>query len=178
MTDFGVALSLDGMDVDLADNGRRCRGAIVVDRWTATPRAGARDRLIAVAVAVFAGGMLVVAASLTPAADGHGTHEQLGLAPCTAMRLHHVPCPTCGMTTAFAWFVRGDLAAALRAQVLGTVLAAAALLAALGGLTMAVTGVHFGPALRRLFIDRLDWVWVLAVLAAGSWGLKAWLTIR
>src|SRR5437764_341397 len=50
-------------------------------------------------------------------------HRQLGLPPCTFYTLTKVPCPSCGMTTSFALFVRGDVWNSLRANAAGTLLA-------------------------------------------------------
>ena len=50
-------------------------------------------------------GVLGTARLLEPDPRGFGTHTQLGLAPCAFARITGRPCPTCGMTTAFAWFV-------------------------------------------------------------------------
>ena len=44
---------------------------------------------------------------LEPNPKGFGTHTQLGLPPCQFVQLTGHKCPTCGMTTSFAWFVRG-----------------------------------------------------------------------
>ncbi|MBN2215837.1 MAG: DUF2752 domain-containing protein [Pirellulales bacterium] len=66
---------------------------------------------------------LVVAAFLRPDGRGHGTHQQLGLPPCSFEVLFGLPCPSCGSTTAFAYVVRGRLAEAFRANVGGTILA-------------------------------------------------------
>jgi hypothetical protein len=55
------------------------------------------------------------------------THLQLGLPPCTFRILTGVPCPSCGMTTSFAFLMRGDLRNSLRANAVGTLLAAACL---------------------------------------------------
>ena len=59
-------------------------------------------RLIAALVAVGAAAPLVLAASLTPAAQGLGTHTALGLPACGWASMSGIPCPSCGMTTAFA----------------------------------------------------------------------------
>jgi len=57
------------------------------------------------------------------------THRQLGLPPCNFVILTGKPCPSCGMTTSFALFIRGDLRASLQANWVGTLLAAGAVIA-------------------------------------------------
>jgi hypothetical protein len=64
--------------------------------------------LLLVAAAGLAG-LLGLAKTLVPDPRGFGTHVQLGLRPCAFATMTGRPCPTCGMTTAFAWFVRGRM---------------------------------------------------------------------
>jgi hypothetical protein len=52
-------------------------------------------------VALGTGVVLGLAAWLTPALDGHGTHTQLGLGECTFLQITDYPCPMCGATTTF-----------------------------------------------------------------------------
>lgn len=56
---------------------------------------------------------------LSPNPSGHGTHTQLGLAPCPFFSLSGRLCPTCGITTSFCSIVQGDFASAFRAHALG-----------------------------------------------------------
>jgi len=57
-----------------------------------------------------------------------GTHQQLGLPPCSFVVLTKYPCPACGMTTSFALLIRGDVLNALRANWVGALLALSCLL--------------------------------------------------
>jgi hypothetical protein len=68
-------------------------------------------------------GLLGVARGLEPDPRGFGTHTQLGLAPCAFAVLTGRPCPSCGMTTAFAWFARGDWGRSWRANPAGLLIA-------------------------------------------------------
>ena len=68
-------------------------------------------------------GGFLVAVSLSPDPRGYGTHQRLGFPPCSIRSLFGIPCPTCGMTTSFANFVRGRFVESVRANVAGFLLA-------------------------------------------------------
>jgi Protein of unknown function (DUF2752) len=67
--------------------------------------------------------VLGVAHRLEPDPRGYGTHLQLGLSPCMFAQVTGYRCPSCGMTTSFAWFVRGRFDRAWRANPVGSLLA-------------------------------------------------------
>lgn len=73
---------------------------------------------------VAAGGLSVLglAALLPPDPAGFGTHQKLGLPPCTMLRFTGIPCPFCGMTTSFAHFAHGDPVGSFVTQPAGSVL--------------------------------------------------------
>lgn len=58
-----------------------------------------------------------LAAFLRPDPRGYGTHQGLGLPPCSFQILFDINCPSCGGTTCFAYFVRGRWIAAAHANV-------------------------------------------------------------
>jgi hypothetical protein len=99
---------------------RRPEAAVRTARYV---RAGLAATAIALA------GVFAVAAWLDPY-DAAGnprrmaTHTQLGMPECNFVKLTGKPCPACGMTTSFALLVRGDVAASLRANWAGTMIAA------------------------------------------------------
>ena len=82
----------------------------------------------------------VVARWLEPDPRGFGTHQQLGLPECTIRTLFARPCPGCGMTTCFSYFVRGDFASAARANPAGVLLAMLCVLMIPWSITSAVNG--------------------------------------
>lgn len=67
------------------------------------------NRALAAAAAVGVLALLITARCLEPSATGIGTHQQLGLPPCTSVVLFGVRCPSCGMTTSWALATRGRL---------------------------------------------------------------------
>lgn len=71
--------------------------------------------------------LLIVAASLQPDAAGFGTHQQLGLPPCSSLVMFGFRCPACGMTTSWAYLMRGNVLAALSVNSGGTLLGLSAL---------------------------------------------------
>jgi len=80
-------------------------------------------RLLLVAWGVFLLAGFSLAVSLAPNPAGFGTHQQLGLPPCSFQTMLGIPCPSCGMTTSFSHFVRGQWVSAAAANVGGLLLA-------------------------------------------------------
>ena len=80
-------------------------------------------------VMAFAGavliGLLITASRLTPSPRGMGTHQRLGLPPCTLVQWYGLRCPSCGMTTSWAHMMRGHVLASFRANSGGALLALA-----------------------------------------------------
>src|SRR3954463_849404 len=123
-------------------------------------------RLVALGVAAACLGVLLTAARLTPDPSGTSTHTQLGMQSCQFLAQTGLPCPSCGMTTSFAWFVRGNLLASLYVQPMGTVLAALTALTFWAALYIGLTGKPFAR-LMRMIPPRY---YVIPLLA---WGLAA-----
>jgi hypothetical protein len=74
--------------------------------------------LVATAAALFVL-LFLLGWLLDPDPRGFGTHEQLGLRPCLTAWLVHVPCPFCGMTTAFSQMAHGHVVEAFVCQPAG-----------------------------------------------------------
>jgi hypothetical protein len=110
------------------------------------PRLPAAARLFALLAGLGLLAALALAARLTPSDEGLGTHRQLGLPPCTVLELFHVRCPACGMTTAWAHTVRGQLVRAAEANCGGMLLAVLAILLAPWLLASAARGRWLGSA--------------------------------
>ena len=113
--------------------------------WQASavaPRLRWLDRLVLALAGTVLLGLLVTAAWLTPNPQGMGTHQQLGLPPCTIVQWYGIRCPSCGMTTSWAHLLRGHVVAALRANA--------------GGALLALTALACGP-------------WLLASGLRGRW---------
>jgi hypothetical protein len=81
------------------------------------------SRLGALAISLSCLAVLLVAAKLQPSPNGLGSPRQLGLQECQFESRTGLPCPTCGMTTSFAHFVRGQIPASLWVQPMGTLIA-------------------------------------------------------
>ena len=124
-------------------------------------------RVFAALLAIACLTVLIIALMLTPSRTGITTHAQMGLQPCQFEARTGLPCMTCGMTTSFAWFVRGNLLASLWVQPMGTVLATLAAVTIWGGIYVAATG---RPAYR--LVTRLPIRYTLIPLL--TWGVVAW----
>ena len=84
---------------------------------------GVRGRIVLGLICLFLVSGFGVAMSLSPNPVGYGTHQSLGLPPCTSVSLFGIKCPTCGMTTSFSHFVRGQWISAAEANIAGLTLA-------------------------------------------------------
>jgi hypothetical protein len=133
----------------------------------------ARARVRPWAALILAGclAVLLVALYLKPDPRGYGTHQRLiGMGPCGMLVMTGLPCPTCGMTTAFAHTVRGQWGRAFWVQPLGFLLALGTIGLAPVALWSLVRGRWPRVDLRvvtplRLFVG-------LLVLLVGSWAFK------
>ncbi len=128
--------------------------------------------MFAVLVAAACLGVLGLAAYLKPSPTGLGTHQQLGLLKCGWMISLGKPCPTCGMTTAFAHAADGNLFKSFVVQPFGSVLA---LLTAGGfwaAVHVALTGSRVGDLCGTLLRPRV--MWAVAGAAALAWAYKLW----
>jgi len=67
--------------------------------------------------------LFIVAGNLNPAEQGLGTHQQLGLPPCSLRLLAGIRCPACGMTTSWSYFARGNWLASMNTNAGGFLLA-------------------------------------------------------
>jgi hypothetical protein len=120
--------------------------------------------------------VLIVAARLTPDPAGLGTHTEMGFHQCGFLEATGLPCPSCGMTTSFAWFVRGNLIASFYVQPMGTVLAAMCALTFWITLYMAISGKTLVRLVRgipsRYYLTPFLAFWVVA------WGWKIFIHLR
>lgn len=135
-------------------------------------------------------GLLGTARALQPDPRGYGTHTQLGLRPCAIARATGRLCPTCGMTTAFAWLVRGRIDRSWDANPAGCLIASATVPTILWLLASAVRGVPVGsrtisgPLMTLVFsaclAALLAWLirWALSPVALSLPGAGTLASIR
>lgn len=129
---------------------------------------GGRVLLVVVGLLLVAG--FGLSAWLSPDPSGHGTHQQLGLAPCSFLLLTGRPCPSCGGTTAFAHFVRGEWPSAVRANAAAFVLALLSAAMIPWCVLSATTGRLIG--ITHLERTLLIGIVTMTVLFALQWGVN------
>lgn len=146
------------------------------ERGSSGVRLTASERWMFAVIALAAWCVVGVSIWLRPDPTGMGTHQQLGRlhkslgSPCGLLLTTRLPCPSCGMTTAFAYTVRGRLVSAFIAQPAGLVLALATI----------VAGVATGYGAISGRPPRLPWKWMtpyrlfmgLLIVLVGGWGWK------
>jgi hypothetical protein len=144
-------------------------------------RLSAPARFLAFGISIGCFAVLVLAARLSPSPSGMGSHQSLRLQPCQFLVSTGLPCPSCGMTTSFTWFVRGNLLASVYVQPMGAVLALMTACIIWGGLYVAATGRPVYRLLRLLpgryylallFLGVLAWGWKIAIHLNGHDGWR------
>ena len=126
-------------------------------------------RLRGLVLAAVGGLSLALAASLTPNANGHGTHRQMGSPSCSVLTHTGYPCPGCGMTTSVAAMAHGQIGLALKAQPFGVVLFFALVAAAGLGIAELLTGRDI---VMRSLRPRTWWLWAAMAGLLGGWAIK------
>lgn len=127
------------------------------------------QRALAALISLACLAVLCLAVYLVPSPEGVGTHTALGLQQCAFLARTGIPCPSCGMTTSFSWFVRGNLIASVYIQPMG------AMLAFLSAMTVWAAGYSAisGRAVHRVVLSmprRYHFVPLLALsLIAWAW---------
>jgi hypothetical protein len=131
-----------------------------------------RSRFLAAALGAGLFAVLAVASLLPPDPRGLGTHQQLGLPPCTFLTVMGIRCPACGMTTAWANVMHGRPVEALRASASGTLLAAVAIACGSGALAIAIRGkwLAWQPAETTIAIVAVG----LATIVIVEWAFRVW----
>ncbi|MFH1304035.1 MAG: DUF2752 domain-containing protein [Planctomycetota bacterium] len=84
---------------------------------------GWKIRLLLIGWSLFLIAGFGVAVQTKPDPRGFGTHQRLGFSPCVIRNQLSIPCPSCGMTTSFSHFVRGQIRQSAQANTAGLVLA-------------------------------------------------------
>jgi Protein of unknown function (DUF2752) len=112
-------------------------------------------------------GLWGIARRLEPDPRGFGTHTQLGMRPCSFLRMTGRLCPTCGMTTSFAWFVRGRIDRSWQANPAGSVVALVSFPLAVWLVLCATANKPVG--FRSLSRPLLFLLVVAVVLSIASW---------
>jgi len=115
-------------------------------------------------------GILALSLWLKPDGRLYGTHQQLGLPPCSSRVLLGIPCPSCGLTTSFTLMSHGHLVRAFQAHYLGPVLYAGML----GYLALLVAFLVRGQRVRMYWPSWVPYVLLFGGLAVYllAWGIR------
>ncbi len=109
-----------------------------------------------------------------PDARGVGTHEQLGMPPCSWPILYDMPCPTCGVTTATSYLLHLHPVRAFLTQPFGMLLALSSILTVIASLGHLIRGESL---LFRLSKWNWGWIllaWTLLLLLSWWWKVETW----
>lgn len=132
----------------------------VIQRWPT-----AITFLISIAI-------LLAGYGIKPDARGLGTHEQLGMEPCSFLSTTGLPCATCGMTTSVSHLTHGQAIASFLNQPMGFAFGLTTAMIAVASGWSVFTGMRLTGITDKL---RLPSTWfILGVLVLLAWGYKIW----
>ena len=129
------------------------------------------QRLVLVGAGAILVGLLATAACLNPNRRGYGTHQGLGLPPCTIVQWYGMRCPSCGMTTSWAHMTRGQVVQAMQANSGGALLAIIAAMVGPWMLTSGLIGRWLGGPPRESLTIGVGLAVVVTTLIDWSWRL-------
>lgn len=115
---------------------------------------------------------LAIGRSLSPDPRGFGTHESLGLPPCTFRYLTGLPCPGCGMTTAVAHAAHGDLTESFLVQPAGFLVGVGLWFTVPLGVFLWLTGLSWDSVVPRTPRHSLGWGVVVYPILLAAWVYK------
>ncbi len=98
------------------------------------------------------------------------THRQLGMPKCTFYEKTGMPCPSCGMTSSFSLYIRGDVWHSLKANWVGTILATFCLLM----IPWCIGSVYLG---RPLFVRGIELPASITIIVLLGLLLTRWLIV-
>jgi len=137
---------------------------------------GVFARVLNLAIAIGCLATLLIAFRLTPKPGGVGTHTALKMQECAWLYRIGIPCPSCGMTTSFSWYARGNIAASVYVQPFGFVLALIVTIVFWVSLYAAISAKAVTALLDRLSA-KYTWGTIL-ILAMGAWAWKIFIHVR
>lgn len=117
--------------------------------------------------------LLAVAFVLKPDPRQYGTHQQLGLPPCTIETLFEVRCPSCGMTTSWAWMMNGRPWQSWQANAGGALLAVVSLVAGPWLLASGLAGRWIGGSINEWIVVSI--ALAIATVTLADWTWRVWL---
>jgi hypothetical protein len=149
---------------------------LIYTRVGAPDRLSIGGRILAGSIALACLSVLIAAVKLNPSATGVATHTAMGFDECQFLKRTGLPCPSCGMTTSFAWYARGNALASLYVQPMAFLLALLFTAAVWAGAYIALTGK---PAHRLLrLIPSRYYLLPIMLFAALAWGWKMFIHVR
>ena len=117
--------------------------------------------------------LLVTAACLPPSPRGLGTHQQLGLPPCSLRVLAGIRCPSCGMTTSWSHMMRGHVLQSFACNSGGALLALATLVGGPWALISGLRGRWLGGTPNEWWFAGIS-VAIMAVTLT-DWGIRLYM---
>ncbi len=139
-----------------------------------SPAGALGDRLIAVLVVGLAVTLVWLLVQVDPDPRGHGTHERLGMPPCSWPIVYGKPCPTCGVTTAATWLVHLHPLRALATQPFGALLAAAGLYVAVVALLSLCRRESMVARIALWPVGTITIVTIASFLCGWAWTWLTW----